>query len=406
MPALPTALTSFITANAGTLAAAGLSAGASLYGASQQRKSASEAMRAAERAGTQQMGLERQLYEQQRADLEPWRQVGLGALQQLSQLYGIQVPQGTFGGAAAAQRQMQQPMQGPGAAYLARNPDLQQEFAKPGVREMFQGDPEAYANWHYANFGMAEGREGPGAITVGQEAPDVQQPAQFEGRIAGQPGETAFARTGEVSMAPEQGQALQLEPPQAAEPVQSAQPAQPARMPANAFQGADQRFANFFTSPDYQFRLQQGTQNVLAARAALGGLESGAAMRELQNVGQQEASAEYANYFNRLSQLAGYGPSATSQIGAAGQNYAAGAGIISQNLANLRGQTSYAQRGGTAQAVGDIAGSLSDIFSQSQAGRGQREMFNPATATQRGYSGANVAYGPSFASFQPPRRAP
>ena len=138
----------------------------------------------------------------------------------------------------------------------------------------------------------------------------------------------------------------------------------PGGMPANAPAGSDPRFASFFASPDYQYRLQQGSQNVLAQRAAMGGLESGAAMRELQNVGQQEASAEYGNYFNRLSQLAGYGPSATSQIGAAGQNYASAYGQGQQNLAAMRGQTSYAQRYATGQAVGEGLGSIANVFKQ------------------------------------------
>jgi hypothetical protein len=121
-------------------------------------------------------------------------------------------------------------------------------------------------------------------------------------------------------------------------------------------------------------------------------------MRELQNVGQQEASAEYSNYFNRLSQLAGYGPSATSQIGAAGQNYAANYGQAQQNMAALRGQTSYANRYAGGQVAGEVAGGLSNILT-SMGGQNQaREMFNPAAQT-RGYGGST---GQSFATFQPP----
>lgn len=386
MPAIP-AIGTFLAANAATIVPAALTVAGTAYGASQQRRAASDAMRSAEQATGQQMAVERQMYEQQRQDLEPWRQVGLGALQQLSQLYGIQVPRGTF-----------EAVQGPRPSigvfgqsdYLAANPDVAAEFAKPQVAAMFGNDPNSYAAWHYNNFGAQEGRTAPGMAMAGQvqtpyeAAPQPQAPQPMEQRLTGIPGqeammgmETAAPRMaaispeGEVSgvsMAPRADQTLQMapaQPPVMGQPP-AAQPGQPmpGGMPANAPAGSDPRFASFFASPDYQYRLQQGSQNVLAQRAAMGGLESGAAMRELQNVGQQEASAEYGNYFERLKSLAGYGPSATSQIGAAGQNYASAYGQGQQNIAAMRGQTSYAQRYATGQAVGEGLGSIANVFKQ------------------------------------------
>ena len=422
MPAIP-AIGTFLAANAATIVPAALTVAGTAYGASQQRKAASDAMRSAEQATGQQTAVERQMYEQQRQDLEPWRQVGLGALQQLSQLYGIQVPRGTF-------ETVQAPRPPIGvfgrSDYLAANPDVAAEFAKPQVAAQFGNDPNSYAAWHYNNFGAREGRTAPGMAMAGQvqtpyeTAPQAQAPQPMEQRLTGVPGqeammgmETAAPRMaaispeGEVSgvsMAPRADQTLQMapaQPPAMGQPP-AAQPGQPmpGGMPANAPAGSDPRFASFFASPDYQYRLQQGSQNVLAQRAAMGGLESGAAMRELQNVGQQEASAEYGNYFERLKSLAGYGPSATSQIGAAGQNYASAYGQGQQNLAAMRGQTSYAQRYATGQAVGEAAGGLTNImtsFAGQQAP--SKEMFGPAQAA-RGYGGST---GQSFASFQPPR---
>jgi hypothetical protein len=388
MPAIP-AIGSFLVANAATVVPAALTAGATVYGASQARKAASETMQATEQATSQQNALERQMYEQERADLEPWRQVGLGALQQLSQLYGIQVPQGTFDivrGQAPTGQAFGRPGQ---PAYFAANPDVAAVFAKPQVAEMFNNDPNAFAAYHYNTFGAQEGRAAPGMAMAGvQQTPygteQGQAPAPMEQRLTAIPGqeampgmETAAARTmalspeGEVSgvaMAPRADQTLQMAPaaaPAPAQPPAMGQAPTPGAMPANAPAGADPRFANFFASPDYQYRLQQGTQNVLASRAAMGGLESGAAMRELQNVGQQEAASEYGNYFERLRTLAGYGPTATSQIGAAGQNYASAMGTNAQNLAALRGQTSYAQRYAGGQAVGEVAGSIANIFKAS-----------------------------------------
>jgi hypothetical protein len=420
MPAIP-AIGAFVAANAATIVPAALTVAGTAYGASQQRKAASEALQAGQQATAQQMSAERQAYEQQRSDLEPWRQVGLGALQQLSQLYGIQVPRGTFETAQAPAR----PVGVYGRSdYLAANPDVAAEFAKPQVAAMFGNDPNAYAAYHYNTFGANEGRAPPGSAMAGQaqtpyETAQAPAPAPMEQSLTGIPGqeammgmETAGARSmalspeGEVSgvsMAPRADQTLQMAPqpaqPQAMGQAPAMGQSMPGGMPANAPAGADPRFASFFASPDFQFRLQQGSQNVLAQRAAMGGLESGAAMRELQNVGQQEASAEYGNYFNRLSQLAGYGPAATAQSGAAAQNYAAAAGRSAADMGNLRAQTSYAQRYATGQAVGEGLGSIGNIFTQfADQQQPAKEMFNPAAAA-RGYGGAT---GQSFASFMPP----
>jgi hypothetical protein len=326
------------------------------------------------------MGLEREMYEQQRAALEPWRQVGIGALQQLSQLYNIQVPQGTF--AQAIQANQPAPQTGPTrrdfSTYLSQNPDLMAEFNKPGVQQMFGGDPAAYAQWHYENFGREEGRQLPGmtanvqTITAAPEqfTGEIQQPAQMEGRIMGLPGDMAM---GQQQALPTINAPISTQTAPQPAPEQAA-PQQPmGQAPA----GSDPRFASFFASPDYQYRLQQGTQNVLANRAAMGGLESGAAMRELQNVGQQEAAAEYGNYFNRLATLAGYGTSAANQQAQAGQNYASAYGINAQNLANLRGETSYQRALASGQTAGTIAGIGQNFLENMNFGGGGAKMNAP-----------------------------
>lgn len=44
------------------------------------------------------------------------------------------------------------------ATYMANSPDLQAEWAKPDVQALFGGNQDAYANWHYNQFGKNEGR--------------------------------------------------------------------------------------------------------------------------------------------------------------------------------------------------------------------------------------------------------
>lgn len=90
--------------------------------------------------------------------------------------------------------------------------------------------------------------------------------------------------------------------------------------------GQPGNFNRFFTSPDYQFRLNEGQRNVGNSFAARGGAASGNALRALTDFNQNMASAEYGNYFNRLAQMAGMGQVANQSVGAAGTNYANNAG--------------------------------------------------------------------------------
>lgn len=84
--------------------------------------------------------------------------------------------------------------------------------------------------------------------------------------------------------------------------------------------------------PGYQFRLDEGNKAINAAAAARGLGNSGATMKALARYGQDYASNEYQNAynrfnadrdrrFNRFSSLAGIGQTANSQIGQAGANY-------------------------------------------------------------------------------------
>lgn len=96
--------------------------------------------------------------------------------------------------------------------------------------------------------------------------------------------------------------------------------------------------------PSYSFRLSEGTKALQNSAAARGGLVSGNTMKALQDYGQQAASQEYQNAFNRyqtergsklnrLQSLAGIGQSAVQQAGQAAQNYGNAAQQAGQNYA-------------------------------------------------------------------------
>lgn len=91
---------------------------------------------------------------------------------------------------------------------------------------------------------------------------------------------------------------------------------------------------DFQKDPGYQFRMDEGLRAIDRSAAARGGLNSGATMKALTRFGQDFASNEYTNAYNRfkndqnqrfnqLSSLAGVGQVANNQIGNAAANYGA-----------------------------------------------------------------------------------
>lgn len=155
-------------------------------------------------------------------------------------------------------------------------------------------------------------------------------------------------------------------------------------------------YSQFFASPDYQFRQQEGLNAVQNSAAAKGGLYSGDTLRNITEFGSNLAAGEYGNYFsrqrqlfaeeegrrandfarnqgvfadqqglqqdqfNRLSSIAGIGTAATSQAGQAAIASGANAANTLQNTAANVGNSFIA--GGNAQANG-LAGQSEAITS-------------------------------------------
>lgn len=99
--------------------------------------------------------------------------------------------------------------------------------------------------------------------------------------------------------------------------------------------------SKFYTSPDYNFRLNQGMNTLQNSAAAKGGLLSGNAMRAISDYGQNTAAGEYGNYWNRMFQQ--------TQLG---QNAALGQSSIGAGQAGTIGNTMMGQ--GQAQASGAV----------------------------------------------------
>ena len=111
---------------------------------------------------------------------------------------------------------------------------------------------------------------------------------------------------------------------------------------------------DIYDDPSYKFRLNEGLNSVQSGAAAQGGLLSGATQKALAGYGQEFASQEYGNaynrfnadqtnQYNRLANLVGVGQNAAAQTGNAGLE--TGQAIANNTMA-----------GANASAAGTIAG--------------------------------------------------
>jgi hypothetical protein len=57
-----------------------------------------------------------------------------------------------------------------------------------------------------------------------------------------------------------------------------------------------------YNDPSYQFRLDEGMRGLMSQKAALGDLGTGQSLRDIMNYGQNAASQEYGNAYNRFQQ--------------------------------------------------------------------------------------------------------
>lgn len=139
----------------------------------------------------------------------------------------------------------------------------------------------------------------------------------------------------------------------------------------------DFSMSDYQADPGYAFRLKEGMKALDAQAASRGGLISGAALKAANRYGQDYASNEYTNAFNRyqtnrsnqlqpLQALMGTGQTATNQTGAAAGAYgaAAGSNALAAGNALASGQI------GSANAWNSALGNVGKMFNSSSYGGG------------------------------------
>ena len=125
--------------------------------------------------------------------------------------------------------------------------------------------------------------------------------------------------------------------------------------------------------PGYQFRLDEGMKGLERSAAARGGLLSGGTLRGIQRYGQDAASQEFTNAFNRyqaeragtlnpFQSMAGQGQSSANTLTNLGSNYANQAGEAYMGAGNARA-SGYV---GQANAIGGGIGNISNQYYQNQ----------------------------------------
>lgn len=160
--------------------------------------------------------------------------------------------------------------------------------------------------------------------------------------------------------------------------------------------------SDFKTDPGYAFRMSEGMKALERSAAARGGLLSGATLKGVERFGQNLASEEYANAFNRyqaeraarinpLQAMLGQGQTATSAMGGLTSQQAQSAGQALGGMSNAYGQlgqnlgAAYGNMGqarasgyvGMGNAAMGAAQGLGNIANQYATNQMMMSMFRP-----------------------------
>ena len=235
--------------------------GASVIGGIGQASAAKKAAKAQTRSADQQVQLYRDIYDDTTERFAPFYGAGTNALSAYNYELGLG-PRPTFGGTAPAVQTI------PGVGGTA-------------------GSPLVNGGWRFGRDDSSQR----GNMATASRAGGAASPAT----------PTRYGVNGQIFDTMEAAQAY---------------------ADANKTGGMD--YGGYTRTPGYDFRLNQGIDAIQAGAAARGGLYSGAAMKALQQHGQDYATGEYTNYLARLAGMTDTGVAAAGNQANAGANMGAG----------------------------------------------------------------------------------
>ena len=158
--------------------------------------------------------------------------------------------------------------------------------------------------------------------------------------------------------------------------------------------------SDFQADPGYAFRMSEGMKALENSAAARGGLLSGTTLKGIQRFGQDLASQEYTNAFNRyyterqaqlnpLQAFLGQGQSATNQMGQAAQNFGQGMAQAYGNMGQARASGYVGQANAINQGISGINQGIGQYMNYSMFNR----MFPQQNVNNFAPTGAPYAYG-------------
>lgn len=299
--------------------AAAAAVGGAVIGAVATSNAADKSADAIEDSADASAATQRYMYDTNRADQAPYRQIGTSALNRLAAIYGLPQYQSTaaateyspeFDGALVENRAG---VPSVNARLYANDPVYRQAWDEALSRhqQAFGIGYDDHSNFQALEYDLRSAMEANPAYRNRTESP-----------IQGRTGDTINGATGQV----------------------------------------ENDWSSFFDSPDYQFTFSEGQRAVNSGLAARGLSNSGAAMKELTRYGQGAASTQLNTYLNRLSSLAGIGQTATQATGSAGVSAANGISQ-SQMAAGDARASAYTARG---NAINNAINQGAGIYALSQ----------------------------------------
>lgn len=302
-----------IGTTAALIGSAVIGAGASAISSSKNNKAINAATDAQTQSNDQSIALQSQIYGQNKETLSPYVNRGNVAGNQINALLGL-------GGTAQTTQQpapnLDTQRGGPGPAnyYGVGDASIFGDFSRAELNDMY---PQVGTNTRQNAFGMMGGSRPMPGVTGG-----------FGGGT--------FNNGGTPATPVEQGQ--------------------------TAEQAAGDAFDIFRNSTGYQFRVNEGVDALNSGYAGSGLLQSGAALKGLDDYRQNMASAEFGNYMGYLGQQQGAGLGAAGAQAGVGVQYANNVSNLNSQNANALANAAVAKANNSNALIGGIAGGVGSIL--------------------------------------------
>lgn len=356
---------------AGSVASAAMGSRAAGHAADVQATASTEAARLQKQAADEALAFQREQWNTTQGNIAPWLGAGQGAITNLQSLMGI--PSAGSGGSVTA------------AGAAPTKPNL--PGRPPGGTLPEEGQPRDISDNWGDRKGIWNPRMAMEASQAGTENIDTVQPEVDSNGNPFVPG------TGTASPGGPTGGTPGVNPALGAFGSLAAPWTDQFAAPTDVTQQND---------PGYAFRLKEGTRLLENSAAARGGLLTGSTANDLQKYGQEFASNEYgnvynralteyqqrynvfqqnqSNLYNRLAGISGMGQTATGQLSSAGDAASRNATNILLTSGQQQGQalnnTAAARASGYVGSAnawrGAISGSvnsLQDILAMQYYGR-------------------------------------